>query len=88
MNPIYTSNYTKLTPTYRLNGWSASATEDVTILAEEDLMAKLCIARGSRICGRQRLYTCYNTVDRDGIGVEGARIAIFSGNEYVGVDSD
>ena len=34
------------------------------------------------------LYTCYNTVDCEGIGVESARMAMFSGNEYVGVDSD
>ena len=31
------------------------------------------------------LYTCHNTVDYEGIGVESARMG---GNEYVGVDSD
>ena len=60
----------------------------VTILGDEDPMVKHYNALGSRIHGRPILYTCHNIVDCEGFGVESARIAMFSGNEYVGFDSD
>ena len=60
----------------------------VTILGEEDLMVEHCIALGSRIYGRQALYTCHNLLDCAGKGVESARMVKACGNEYIGVDSN